>query len=341
MIAVNGCDKENADFIKVITRLEELYGNSIVAVQIPIIENHEFTGYLDILENKVYTFAKDGLDEIEVPANMKDIYENYRKKLIEAAAESDDELMEKYFDGQDLTQEEMIKGLKVGYLAGTVSPVCCTSSTQNKLVIKLLENIIFYSPSPDEAKPVIAFDVKTGDEIEIKIDEKAKTVVQVFKTIADPFVGKLSYVKVLSGTLSNNSTLVNVNSEKQEKMNALYQILGKKQIAVETIYAGDIGAIAKLTNTNTSDTLCDQSYQVKIPPIEFPKPVVSMAVYAKKQGDEDKIFGSLAKIASEDKTILLSKDTETGETILSGIGEQHLEVVMKKLANKFNVNAAR
>ena len=338
MIFVNSCDRENANFREVLGSLQQTYGNLVTAIQLPIQKGTDFFGFVDLVSNKAYEFDKEiGLKEIAIPEDMVSECEVYREKVIEVAAEGDEELLNKYFEGEELTLEEIIKGLREGYISGRVCPVACGSALENKAVIKLIENIIFYSPSPLDMGARMY--IKGNDVESVSHDSNGKLALSVFKSIADPFIGKLSFVKVVSGTLENGAAVVNTRTEKGEKLSNVSTIRGKKSIPVDALCAGDIGVIAKLSGTRTGDMLCDASYQLKQASIEMPHPCIDMAVKAVKQGDEEKIVAGLNKLAEEDLTLTISKNNETNEIILTGIGEVQLEVAIKKLKDKYNVEA--
>lgn len=337
ILFLNGTDKENADYIGTMHALKEKYTTKIAPMQIPIMQNEKMTGYVNVLNGKAFMFG-DTKTQIEIPENLKDEYEELKLKLIESAAESDEEMLEKYFAGESFTTEEIIYGVKKGVLQGSCIPVIAGSAVCNKGVYNLMNEIVSLLPSPADTKAVVAQD-KNGNAVEIACDEKAPVVLKVFKTVADPFVGKLSMFKVLAGCVKIGTTLKNANKNADEKIGSLYFVKGKKQESTDIAHAGDMGAIAKLQNTSTGDTLCDASRQVKVSCVELPKPVLTMAVYAKKKGDEDKVFSGLYRLQDEDNSFTVTKNAETGEMLLNGIGETQLDLLCKKLKNKFGVEA--
>ena len=334
MIVVNQMDRENANFEKALATITEKYGSHIAPIQVPIVENGKFTGVVCVLENKAFIGEGKTLKEIDIPASVADEVESAREAIMEAAAGAEDELMEKFFEDGELSFEDMMHGLRQGIKDGTVVPVVCCSGITRVGLSKVLDNIIDLMPSPAGAVTV-GVNPKTGDEVERVCEDNAPFSAQVFKTMADPFVGKLSLMKVVSGTLTGDTMLYNVNAEKSEKPGTIYTLKGKKQNATQKVCAGDICALAKLQSVATGNTLCDGSNPVKYPEIEFPAPCISKAVYAKKAGEEDKIFSGLARLMEEDPTITVTKNVETTESVLSGLGEMHIEVVAKKLASKF------
>ena len=334
MIVVNQMDRENANFEKALATITEKYGSHIAPIQVPIVENGKFTGVVCVLENKAFIGEGKTLKEIDIPASVADEVESAREAIMEAAAGAEDELMEKFFEDGELSFEDMMHGLRQGIKDGTVVPVVCCSGITRVGLSKVLDNIIDLMPSPAGAVTV-GVNPKTGDEVERVCEDSAPFSAQVFKTMADPFVGKLSLMKVVSGTLTGDTMLYNVNAEKSEKPGTIYTLKGKKQNPTKKVCAGDICALAKLQSVATGNTLCDGNNPVKYPEIEFPAPCISKAVYAKKAGEEDKIFSGLARLMEEDPTITVTKNVETTESVLSGLGEMHIEVVAKKLASKF------
>ena len=320
MIVVNQMDRENANFEKALATITEKYGSHIAPIEVPIVENGKFTGVVCVLENKAFIGEGKTLKEIDIPASVADEVESAREAIMEAAAGAEDELMEKFFEDGELSFEDMMHGLRQGIKDGTVVPVVCCSGITRVGLSKVLDNIIDLMPSPAGAVTV-GVNPKTGDEVERVCEDSAPFSAQVFKTMADPFVGKLSLMKVVSGTLTGDTML--------------YTLKGKKQNATQKVCAGDICALAKLQSVATGNTLCDGNNPVKYPEIEFPAPCISKAVYAKKAGEEDKIFSGLARLMEEDPTITVTKNVETTESVLSGLGEMHIEVVAKKLASKF------
>ncbi len=334
MIVINQMDRENANFEKALSTITEKYGSHIAPIEVPIVENGKFTGVVCVLENKAYTGEGKTMKEIPIPDFVKDEVESAREAIMEAAAGAEDELMEKFFEDGELSFEDMMHGLRQGIKDGTVVPVVCCSSITRIGLAKLLDNVIDLMPSPAGSE-IVGVNPKTGeDTVRVCADDQPFSA-QVFKTMADPFVGKLSIMKVMSGVLTGDMLLYNSNAEKNEKPGTIYFMKGKKQTATSKVCAGDICALAKLQTVATGNTLCDGANPVKFADIEFPAPCISKAVYAKKAGEEDKIFSGLARLMEEDPTITITKNVETTESVLSGLGEMHIEVVAKKLATKF------
>ena len=337
IMVINQMDRENANFEKVLAALKDKFGPSIVPIQLPIVEGGAFVGFVDLIAMDAKMFDGKKTKTVAIPASLSDRADELREALIEAAAESDEELLEKYFSGEMLTTEEVITGVSKGVKGALITPVCCCAAQPNLGVTSLMDNLVHYMPSPDQAKVPHAVNVKNGETIELK--SNSKFAAQVIKTVADPFVGKISLLKVYSGTLTADLAAYNSIAEKSEKSGTVYIMRGKKLINTDKLIAGDIGAMAKLQFTNTGDTLCDASAPVKFDPINFPQPALSLAVTAKKQGEEDKVFAGLNRLLEEDPTMRLDKNAETGDVLIRGLGEIHLDVMCAKLRNKFNVEA--
>ncbi len=338
MIVINQMDRENANFTKALSTITEKYGSHIAPIEVPIVEKGQFIGVVCVLENKAYTGEGKTLKEIPIPDSVADEVAAAREAIMEAAAGADEELMERFFENMELSAEDTMLGLRKGILEGTVVPVVCCSGLTRVGIAKLLDNLIDLMPSPAGRK-LTGISPKTGEAEERVCAEDQPFSARVFKTVADPYVGKLSLVKVTSGVLAPETQLYNANAEKAEKAGGIYFQRGKKQTPATRVVAGDICALAKLQTVNTGNTLCDPAKPVKFADMDFPKPCISMAVYAKKAGEEDKIFSGLNRLMEEDPTIRVEKDPETTESLLSGLGELHLEVISKKLAAKFGAEA--
>lgn len=335
MFFVNKIDRENANFSKVVEKIQEVFGQKAVPIQLPIGQEANFRGLVDIVHKKAYEFDGKGVKEIPLPDELKDEVENYRLMVIEAAAESDDDLLAKYLDGEELTDEEIERGLKAGAKAGHIYPILCGSSITNKGINFLLNAICDYLPSAAEGMPEHGKNPKSGEEEKRRCDSTEPFSAIVFKTMADPFVGRLSLFKVCSGTIKPDTVVYNANRGVAEKIGHLYFMKGKKQESVQIAAAGDIVAVAKLQNTYTNDTLCDKDHPILLKEIDFPKPVISFAVEPKSKGDEERISSGLARLTEEDLTFKVEKNNETGQLLISGMGEIHLEVLAAKLATKF------
>jgi elongation factor G len=339
LVFVNKMDRENADFDRTLVQLQQFFGLKVVPVQVPIGAEAGFRGLVDLVEMKAFMFGDDGrkLSEADIPADSVAKTAGYREKLMEAIAESDDDLLLKYLDGQPLEREEMKTGLRKGVLAGKVIPVLCGSATQNYGLQPLLEMVVSCLPSPADVREVKTRKPDSDEETQLVITSEGPLAALVFKTFADPFVGKISYFKVYSGLMRGDSQIYNVNKGKTERVGQLFSMLGKNQLNVEQVPAGDIAAVAKLQITATGDTLCDKPTDMFFPPIDFPEPVITYAVEPKKQGEEDKVAAGLARFLEEDPTFRMERSTEVKQTLISGMGELHLEFITGKLAKKFGV----
>ena len=337
MFIVNRMDAENANYERTLEQLREKFGSSVVPVLLPMGDGANFKGVVNVLENKAYSGKGKDLKEVPVPADMASAIESATAEITEAAAEAVDELLEKYFEEGELSHEEILQGFGAGMKNGTIVPVVPVSALSGIGVAKLLDIMSAYLHSPEEAE-YTGVNPKNDEPVTRKGAGDPFSAF-VFKTIADPFVGKLSLLKVCSGTLTGGTALYNSNAEKAEKAGGLFLMRGKNQISVSQVNTGDIAALSKLQFTNTGDTLCDAGNPVRYEQISFPEPSVQKAVYAAKQGEEDKVFSGLARLQEEDPSIRLEKNIETTETILWGQGELHLDVVRNKLQSKFGANA--
>lgn len=337
MVVINQMDRENANFDKTIEALHDKFGTNCVPIQLPIVEKGAYIGYVDLTTMTAKKFDGKGEKEIDIPGSLQSRAEELREALMEAAAEGDEELMMTYLDTMELSQEEIIRGLGLGIAEGSVTPVVCVSALPNVGVYTLMNNIIHYLPSADKASARPAVNVRTGEPAEI--DPNGKFAAQVMKTVADPFVGKISIMKIFAGSIDASFSAYNPNAEKSEKSGTVYMMRGKNLVTVDKLVAGDIGAMAKLQFTGTGDTLCDTADPVKFAPIEFPQPCISRAVTAKKQGEEDKVIQGITRLTEEDPTMQIEKNAETGDVLIKGLGEMHIDVICAKLKNKFKVEA--
>lgn len=338
IVFINGMDKDNADYYGTVRALEERFKNKIAPIQIPVMEGNKMTGVLNALTGKAYRFTAAGPEEIPVPSEYRRDLETMFLTLQETAAENDDVLLEKYFEDGALSREDTIHGIRKGIFSINVIPVMAGSALQNKGVINLMNEIVKYMPEAAERQALPALDIKTQKVVGINCEE-GPLAAQVFKTAVDPFVGKMNYLRVNRGTLKAGMTVKNTVTDADERIGSLYLVKGKKLESVPELGAGDLGAVAKLSDTGTGDTLCAPDCPVRFDPIPFPKPVLYMAVYASARGTEDKVFAGLNRLAEEDKSFILVKDPDTGETLAGGLGEVHLEVIRKKLKAKFGADA--
>ena len=340
VLFINGMDKENADYKGTVAALSEKYAGKIAPIQIPLMDGNKMIGYINALTEKAFRFSEEGLKEIPIPESMKQTLADMQASLTETAAENDDALLDKFFGEGSLSKEEIIHGIRKGIYNVNTIPVMAGSALQNRGIINLMGEIVKYMPSAEERQEMLASAVDKDELVGITCETDAPFAAQVFKTVVDPFVGKLNVMKVFRGSLKAGSTVYNSTTGKTERINQIYLLKGKKQEPVSELTAGDIGAVNKLNATNTGDTLCDESEKIRFDPIHFPRPVLWMAIYAEKKGEEDKIFQGLNKLAEEDYTFTVTKNNETGEMLIGGQGETHLDVINKKLKAKFNVSAA-
>jgi elongation factor G len=339
-IFMNKLDKENADYAAIIESFEEQCGLRASAVQFPIIENSALKGFVDLISNKAFEYDDDGNQkEVDIPSGIADDIETERMALIENIAESDDELVEKYLEGEELTDEEIISGLKNAFKNRVFAPVFFGTAVTGAGCEALMNFIVDAAPCPLDAQPVKAID-KDGNETELKTDPDAPFAAYVFKTILDPYAGMLNIFKIVSGKLGKDGTFLNVDKDEKERFSQLYVPEGKNQKTVTEAFAGDIVAVSKLKKTKTGDTLCDPDNPLTIPQVKAKNPVISFAVMAEEKGEEDKVFTALAKIIDEDTGLRLERNDETNEMILSGAGALHIETTIAKLKRKFKVNAA-
>ena len=330
VIFVNKIDKDNVDFQSAVESLEKAYKISAIPLYIPMGAD----SVIDLMKMKA---VKDGA-ETDIPDAFKDEAEEYRKNLIEKIVESDDELLEKYLEGNDPTDEEMNKLVKKGTIAGDFVPVVCGSAVNSVGVQQLLDTILHCMPSPVEKAaitPIIGKNPKTGDEVTREPDPKAPLTVRVFKTIADPFAGKLTLFRVFSGTLRSDSSIYNSGRNTKEKIGNMFYLLGKKQVPVKEVGPGEIAAVAKLKDAQTGDTITTTDNPILLDPIRFSDPMISYAIEPKSRGDEDKVGTGLHRLLEEDPTLKFHMEPETKEMILGGMGQMHLEVTLQKLKRKF------
>ncbi len=338
MFIINQMDREHADFTKVLESLRDKYGTSVVPLIVPIGNGADYKGVVNLLENKAFEGAGKNIKEIPVPESLSDELSHFIEEITEAAAEADDELLEKYFEEGALSHEDILVGFRKGMQTGKIVPVVCASALTGVGIVPLLDMMKNYLVSPEGTQKE-GVNPKDGEAIIRKCDSSEPFSAFVFKTVADPFVGKLSLFRVISGSVTPATPLYNANQEKAEKAGGLFVMRGKKQTAAQVLYAGDIGALSKLNVTSTGDTLCDPNAPVKYPELVYPAPSFSKAVFAAKQGEEDKVFTGLARLQEEDPSLSVEKNTETTETILSGQGDLHLDVVRSKLKSKFGAEA--
>jgi len=333
LIFVNKMDRENADFYKTLEQVQSKFGTRCIPLQLPIGAHDDFQGIVDLLTMKSYIGSP--IKEAEIPSSLQDQASSFREKLVEAVAEIDDRLLEKYLNGEEFSLEELSDGLRQAVVSGKVVPVLVGSAIQNIGITSLLAAIHSYLPSPKEQEIAVIGDSDKRETIEPSQD--APLAALVFKTSADPYVGKLTYFRVYTGGIDSNSQVWNATRSGVERIGQLFILKGKTQEPVSQLGAGDIGGVAKLSLTNTGDTLCSQAQPVKIVPPLFPEPTFSEAVYPKTKADLDKLGAALSRLSEEDPTLQMHREADTGETILSGLGETHLEVAAEKMLRKLGV----
>lgn len=335
IVFVNGLCDESARFYKVFEDLKSQFGPSVCPVVVPYIQDGQADIYVNILEYRAYNYAEGKPVPVAMP-DMGDRLEGLRTAICEAVAETDDALFEKYFAGEEFTPEEIIVGVSKGVKAGAITPVFCGDALLMRGMEQFLDGVVWLAPSAEEKAGEIATDVD-GNLVELTVNDEAATAALVFKTVADPFIGKLSYIKVIAGKLSSDAQIVNMRTGNTERIGKMVAMCGKKQEDVKYIGAGDIGAIPKLSATNTGDTLCSPARKVVLDPVEYPSPALSMAILPKKKGEEDKVAQGMLRLAEEDPAIQFINNNETHEMVISGLGEQHLDVIVSKLKSKFGV----
>ncbi|MBP3799100.1 MAG: elongation factor G [Ruminococcus sp.] len=342
MVYVNKMDIMGADFYNVLNMLHDRLQCNAVPIQLPIGAEDEFKGIIDLIEMKAYIYTNDIGTDIQVediPEDMKEKAEQYRSELLEHVAEMDDELMEKYFDGQELTEEEIKRTIRKSTIDNTMVPVCCGTSYKNKGVQKLLDAIVEYMPSPLDVPHIKGVNPDTGEEDERPSSDDEPFAALAFKIATDPFVGKLCFFRVYSGVLTAGSTVYNSTKDKNERIGRILQMHSNHRKDIEEIFAGDIGAAVGLKNTTTGDTLCDEKHPIILESMEFPEPVIQLAIEPKTKAGQEKMGIALSKLAEEDPTFRTWTSEETGQTIIAGMGELHLEIIVDRLLREFKVEA--
>lgn len=336
LIFVNKMDRDNADFFSTLKAIQSKLSSKCLPVQLPIGAQNEFKGIIDLVTMKAYMGSAS--EEAEIPLALREQAESAREKLIEAAIEIEDKLINKYLGGEVITEEEIVAAIKKSTLAGALVPVFVGSALKSIGIQALLNGICRYLPSPEEKNVTVAKNLATGELEEIAVKADAPLSCLVFKTSADPYVGKLSYLRVYSGTISSNSQVWNANKNSQERIGQLFSLLGKNQQPVPQLVAGDIGAVARLNVTSTGDTLCAREHLLILPGIEFPKANFSMAVHPQTKTDLEKMSAVLPRICEEDPSLQIRREQDTNEFIISGVGETHLEVARERMRRKFGVD---
>ena len=336
---VSKLDVEHSDFYKVFEELKSTFGPSVCPIVVPYVEDQQVKCYINLIDMKAYTYDDKGeAHEVDMP-DFGHRLDGLTAAVSEAVAETDESLFEKYFSGEQFTRDEIIRGVHTGVTNGSISPVLCGCSTNLQGIDMLLDCIVDLLPSPWEKGAEVAVDAE-GEPVEVPCTDEAPLAAYVFKTIADPFVGKLSYVKVISGKLAADSAPINSRTGQPERLGKIIMVKGKKQEDVSSIAAGDIGAVTKLSSAMTGDTLCDPKKVLSFDPIYFPHPCLTMAIKAEAKGDEAKIASALQRLMEEDPTLAYENNAETHQQLISGLGEQHLDVLVSKLKNKFGVSVS-
>ena len=341
MAYVNKMDITGADFFNVIKMMQERLQANPVAIQLPIGSEDTFSGIVDLIRMEAIIYEDDlgkVADEVEIPDDMKDIADEYREKLLEAVAEEDDELMEKYLGGEELTEEEIRRGIRKATIACKMTPVTCGSSYRNRGVQPMLDAIVDFMPAPVDIPAIKGINPDTGDEDHRDSTDEGPFAALAFKIMADPYVGKLAFFRVYSGTLSSGSYVYNSTKGRKERIGRILQMHANHRAELETVYSGDIAAAVGLKDTTTGDTLCDESKPIILESMEFPDPVISVAVEPKTKNDQEKMGIALQKLAEEDPTFRVRTDQETGQTIISGMGELHLEIIVDRMLREFKVD---
>jgi elongation factor G len=338
IVVVNKLDRERASLERTLQSLHRDCGREVAPIQLPLGEERAFTGVIDLVALKAYTFAADGsgkMTEEAIPAALADQAAHARERLIESVAETDEQLMEAFFAEGTLSQEQLLAGLRAATAAGRIFPLVCTSASHAIGIQPLLDAIISYVPSPAERDfPAITAD---GTETSVPAADSAPYAALVWKTIADPFAGRITMLRVVSGTLKSDATVVNVTRETSERLGHLLALQGKAQTHVQELKAGDLGAVAKLKETQTNDVLADKAIKFRFTPMKFPEPVLSYAIEPKSRGDEDKISTAMQRLREEDPSISYARDPQTHELLLAGQGQLHIEVTVAKLKRRFGV----
>ena len=342
MVYVNKMDIMGADFFRVVQMIKDRLKCNAVPIQLPIGAESDFRGIIDLVRMKAEIYHnEDGTDysEEEIPAEMQDVAEEYHEKLIESVAELDEELMEKYFGGEDISVEEIKKVIRKATIDNTMIPICCGSSYRNKGVQMLLDAVVDYMPAPTDVPAIKGVNPDNGEEVERISSDKEPFAALAFKIATDPFVGKLCFFRVYSGIVNAGQTVYNSVKDNNERMGRLLQMHANDRKDIDCCYAGDIAAAVGLKNTTTGDTLCDEAHPVILESMEFPEPVIRVAIEPKTKAGQEKMGIALAKLAEEDPTFKAYTDEETGQTIIAGMGELHLEIIVDRLLREFKVEA--
>ncbi len=341
MAFVNKMDISGADFFNVVSMIKSRLGKNAVPIQLPIGKEDEFIGIIDLFEMRAYLYKDDKGDDIEItdiPEDLKDLADEYRAAMIESICETDDVLIEKFLEGEEPSNAELKVALRNATIATSIIPVCCGSAYRNKGVQKLLDAVLEYLPAPTDIPDIKGFD-EEGNEIHKKSSDEEPFAALAFKIMADPFVGKLAFFRVYSGTLNSGSYVLNSTKNKKERVGRILQMHANKREDLDKVYSGDIAAAVGLKSTTTGDTICDEKHPVILEAMEFPEPVIEVSIEPKTKAGQDKMGESLAKLAEEDPTFRTYTNEETGQTIIAGMGELHLEIIVDRLLREYKVEA--
>ena len=341
MAFINKMDVVGADYYGAVKQIETKLGKNPICLQIPIGKEDEFQGLIDLFEMKAYIYNDDKGDNItvtDIPADMKDEADNYHTELIEKVCELDDELMMKYLEGEEVSVPDMKKALRAATIAGTAIPVCCGSAYKNRGVQKLLDAVLEYMPAPTDIPDIVGVD-EDGNEVTRRSSDDEPFAALAFKIMTDPFVGKLAFIRVYSGSLNTGSYVLNATKNKKERVGRILQMHANNRHEIDKVYSGDIAAAVGLKVTVTGDTICDEKAPVILESMEFPEPVIELAIEPKTKNDQGKMGEALAKLSEEDPTFKAHTNSETGQTIIAGMGELHLQVIVDRLLREFSVEA--
>lgn len=339
---VNKMDIMGADFFNCIAMMKDRLHANAVPIQLPIGKEDHFEGIIDLVKNKAFLYRDDlgkQIDEVEIPEDMKELAEEYRGKLIEAIAELDEDLLAKFFEGEEITEEELKVGIRNATISNTIIPVTCGSSYKNKGVQKLLDCVVDYMPSPLDIPHIKGILPDSEEEAERVTSDDEPFAALAFKIMTDPFVGRLAFFRVYSGTLDSGSYVLNSTKDKRERIGRILQMHANNRLEIDRVYAGDIAAAVGLKNTTTGDTLCSEDHAIILESMEFPEPVIHVAIEPKTKAGQEKMGIALQKLAEEDPTFRVSTDAETGQTIIAGMGELHLEIIVDRMLREFKVEA--
>ncbi len=339
LVVINKLDRENADYEGTLNQLRDHFGYSVAPLQMPIGKEADFKGGVDLVSQKAIMFSDDGksVKEEDIPADLKDQAEELREKLVEAVAEADDSLLEKYLEGEQLNDDEVKKGLRQGVLHNKIVPVLCSAGTSNYGTQALLDLIKTYLPTPLDQGELKGHLPDSEEEVTRKLSPDEPMSAFVYKTLADPYVGRINFFRVYSGTIQPDSQVYNSTRDINERFGQVFAMRGKNQVSMDEVVTGDIACVAKLQETATGDTLCDRNAPIVFPKLDFPEPVISFAVEPKTKGDEEKVGSGLARFLEEDPTFHLERRAETKQSIISGLGELHLDIIVNRLQDKFGV----